>query len=150
LSKSTIRKYTGYVLDYAPVIATVLVATFASLSAVRSGIAPDEMLQWILVVLTLLATTQLVDRLRLMRTLDAKADRLIEMSEGLTGIDAVFVERIPDLTNRLREAKSIAINGITLAHTSDYYVAPIPAFYWLTLTARHWTSHGTAFISPTT
>jgi len=123
LSKTTSRllKFISYVLDYAPIIATVVVATLASLSAVRSGITTGEMLQWVLVVLALLATTQLVDRFRLMRSLDAKVEQLLDSAQGLKGASAFFVQRIPDMEERLRQAKSISINGITLSRTSDSF-----------------------------
>jgi hypothetical protein len=127
LSKTTNRllKFVGYILDYAPIIATVIVATLASLSAVRSGITTAEMLQWVLVVLALLATTQLVDRFRLMRNLDVKVEQLLESAQGLKGANAFFVPRIPDMEERLRQAKSIAINGITLSRTSDSFWVPL-------------------------
>ena len=120
-TKSRLPKYIEYVLDYGPVIATVMVATFASLSAVRSGITADEMLQWILVILALLATTQFLDRFRVMRDINAKADYLIEHAQGLSGADSFFVDRMPSLENRLRKAQSIAINGITLIRTSNSF-----------------------------
>ncbi len=123
MSKTTNRllKFIGYILDYAPIIATVIVATLASLSAVRSGITADEMLQWVLVVLALLATTQLVDRFRLMRNLDVKVEQLLDSAQGLKGANAFFVQRLPDMEERLRQAKSISINGITLSRTSDSF-----------------------------
>lgn len=120
-TKSGLLKYTGYILDYAPIIATVIVATLASLSATRSSTTTGEMLQWVLVVLALLTTTQLVDRFRVMRNLDIKIEQLVESAQGLKGADAFFVHRIPNMEERLRQAKSIAINGITLSRTSDSF-----------------------------
>ena len=120
-TKGRLAEYMGYALDYAPIIATVLAATLASLSVARRGIADVEMLQWILVVLALLATTQLVDRFRIMRRIDAKVGLLVESEQGLRGAAAFFVDRIPNLEQRLRKAKSIAINGISLTRTSDSF-----------------------------
>ncbi len=120
-TKSILLKYIEYLLDYAPIIATVGVATLASLSAARSGITTDEMLQWTLVVLALLATTQLIDRFRLMRNLDIKVEQLIENLQVFKGANAFFIHRLPDLEERLRQAKSISINGITLSRTSDSF-----------------------------
>jgi hypothetical protein len=79
------------------------------------------MLQWILIVLALLATTQLLDRFRLMRGLDTKLDKITESSQGQSGASFFFQERIINLEKRYLEAKSIAINGITLATTSDNF-----------------------------
>ena len=119
--KNKNRKYVEYVLDYGPVIVTVMVATLASLVSARSGVTADEMLQWSLIVLALLATTQLVDKFRVMRGMDTKLDKLIDGSRGLGGATSFFVERIPHQEQRFRRAKSIAINGMTLSSTSDKF-----------------------------
>ena len=119
--KSKAYRYANYVLDYGPVIITVMVATLASLASARSGTAINEMLQWILIVLALLATTQLLDRFRIMRDVDGKLQRLIDREQGFSGATSFFVERIPYLEERFRRARSIAINGMTLSTTSDKF-----------------------------
>jgi hypothetical protein len=108
-------------LDYLPVILTVLVATLVSLLAIRTSISEPEMLQWILVVLALLATTQLVDRFRTIRSIDANIERLVESNHGLQGANAFFVKRLPNMEERLLSAATIAINGMTLSRTSDTF-----------------------------
>jgi len=118
-SKTKAYKTVNYVLDYGPVIVTVVVATIVSLASARSGAATGDMLQWVLVVLALLATTQLLDRFRVMRDMDAKLDGLISRSEGFGGATSFFAERIPPLEERLSKAKTIGINGMTLSSTSD-------------------------------
>lgn len=120
-SKTKTYRYVNYVLDYGPVIITVVVATVVSLASARSSVATGEMLQWVLITLALLATTQLLDRFRVMRDIDGKLDRLIRKSEGFGGATSFFVERIPHLEERFRKAKTIAINGMTLSSTSDNF-----------------------------
>jgi hypothetical protein len=88
---------------------------------VRGTITATELLQWILLVLALLATTQLVDRVRLMRGIESKVDQIAENAQGLKGAESFFIHRIPNLEERFRTAKSIAINGITLSRTSDSF-----------------------------
>ncbi len=119
--KNRTPKYIDYVLDYGPVIVTVLVATLASLVSARSGITTNEMLQWSLIILALLATTQLLDKFRVMRGMDTKLDKLIDRSQGLGGASSFFIERIPYQEQRFRRAKSIAINGMTLSTTTDNF-----------------------------
>ncbi|MEM4724813.1 MAG: hypothetical protein QXP01_07355 [Candidatus Hadarchaeum sp.] len=112
-------KFVNYILDYGPIIVTVIVATIASLSTTRSSVTSDEMLQWALVVLALLATTQLVDRFRLMRNLESKVEHILESAGHSSGANAFFTRQIPYMTDRLLRAKTISINGITLSRTSD-------------------------------
>lgn len=118
--KNKLQRYLEYFFDYAPVVLTVTVATLASFSVTRSAVEVSEMLQWILVVLTLLATTQLADRIRFMRNLDNKVDKLVENISS-SGANSFFVRRMPNLIERLRTAKSISINGITLSTTSGTF-----------------------------
>jgi hypothetical protein len=119
--KGRAYRYVNHILDYGPVIVTVMVATFASLASARSGITIDEMLQWTLIVLALLATTQLLDRFRIMRDIDTKLDGLADRAQGFSGATSFFIERIPHLEERFRRAKFIAINGMTLSTTSDNF-----------------------------
>lgn len=111
----------NYTIDYAPIIATLIAATVASLAAIRKTITTDEILQWILVVLALLATTQLIDRFRLMRSIESKIDNVSENIHSSAGISSIFVHRMPAMEERLREAKSISILGITLVRTTDSF-----------------------------
>jgi len=109
----------NYALDYIPIIATVLLATFATLKAIQSPLPVSEVLQWVLVVLGLLATTQLIDRFRVIRSLDLKIDKLSESVNKGDGAKTFFIHHIPNLRERLLDAKSISINGITLSRTTD-------------------------------
>lgn len=119
--KGKAYRYVNHVLDYGPVVVTVVVATLASLASARVGIATNEMLQWISIILALLATTQLLDRFRIMRDIDSKLERLIDRSQGISGATSFFAERIPYLEERFHKARSIAINGMTLSTTSDKF-----------------------------
>jgi len=59
--QSWLSQVADYILDFGPIIATVLVATLVSLKATQGSITTSAMLQMILVALALLAITQLVD-----------------------------------------------------------------------------------------
>ena len=111
--------YVNCTLDFAPVIATVLIATLASLKATRSDVTSLEIVQWNLVVLLLLATTQLVDRFRVLRGINAKVEQLMSIAQGPTTADTFLHWEIPDsdLADRLRRAKTIGVNGLTLIST---------------------------------
>lgn len=117
--QSWIAKYVNYLLDYGPIVATVLFASVAALLAGQSGTTIEQILQWILIILVLLSTTQLLERFRLLRNLDRKLDTIVEQGHTEVSADQLFSLRMPDLQDRLRVAKSIDHNGITLAGTSN-------------------------------
>jgi hypothetical protein len=106
------------ILDFGPIIFTVLVATFASLKSAQSGITSDEMLQLVLIVLALLATTQLVDRFRVLRDIDSKVRQLIAGSRTLSTADAIFEKNIPQLSSLIKGSRVVWVNGITLLITT--------------------------------
>jgi hypothetical protein len=118
----TWQKYANSILDFGPVVATVLAATFASLRAIQSSTTPSEMLQLVLVVLTLLATTQLIDRFRILRGIDLRIEQLIGLSMGQATARTFFDTDIPGLAERLREAETVAVNGLTLNTTISRYI----------------------------
>jgi hypothetical protein len=105
-------------LDYLPVILTVLFAAVVSLIAGSSETPTDELLQWTLAVLALMATTQLIDRFRVLRSVDERLERLEHRSRASMSAGDFFMHQRPDLQERLRHARSIAISGVTLARTS--------------------------------
>ena len=114
-----IVKYANNLLDYGPIILTVLFASFAALLTSQSGITVEQTLQWILIILVLISTTQLLERFRLLRNVDRKLDAIIEQGNTQVSASQFFSPRMPDLQERLRMAKSIDHNGITLAGTSN-------------------------------
>lgn len=116
--KNTLLKFVGYILDYGPVLLTVFAATVASLLASQSGTTADQILQWILLILVLLSTTQLIDRLRVLRGIESKIESLAERT-NTTSFENIFLRRMPNLEERLRSAKTIDHNGITLVGTSN-------------------------------
>jgi len=116
-------KAVGYLLDYGPIILTVLAATTVSVLATSSSITIEQLVQSVLLVLALLATTQLIDRFRLLRNLDQKVDTILENSASKAGIDQLFLDRKPSLVERLQQAKTIDHNGITLVGTSNNMIA---------------------------
>lgn len=117
--KPWLLKLVGYILDYAPIIVTLITVTFATLSATRKAISGEEILQWILIALALLSTTQLIDRFRILRNIDFKLETLLTENNTPRGISSFLVPGMPSMEERLRQAKTIAISGITLSRTSD-------------------------------
>jgi hypothetical protein len=116
-------KIVGYLLDYGPIILTVLAATAVSILATNSNITIEQLVQSVLLVLALLATTQLIDRFRLLRSIDQKIDNILENNSAKAGIDQLFLDRKPSLVERLQQAKTVDHNGITLVGTSNNLIA---------------------------
>jgi hypothetical protein len=110
--------YVNIILDFGPIIATVLVATFASLRSARSGTTSGEMLQLVLIVLALLATTQLIDRFRVLRSIDSKVEQLVTSSQAPATADTFFEKKILESSSLITKAKSVWVNGITLLGTT--------------------------------
>src|SRR5690242_828942 len=110
-------KVAGYLLDYGPIVATVLIATIAATLATQYGDQTALLVQWVLLILVLLSTKQLVDRFRILRSVDQKIDTLLESSTTHTGIDDLFLDHKPSLLSRLQQARTIVHNGITLVGT---------------------------------
>lgn len=114
----------NFALDYAPIVATIVLATIASLASIRKSISMDEMLQWILIVLALLATTQLIDRFRIFRSFDNKIDQLLDRllwkkSPLIQHGDRIFLSSIA------KDATTIDIlawSGITLFKTEEDFL----------------------------
>ena len=59
-------------VDYGPIVITVTAAIIFSIQANLPNHQAEDILQWMLLLLTFLATTMLVDRFRFMRKLDTK------------------------------------------------------------------------------
>ena len=64
------------VVEYAPPIATLLFGTYVGLESIRQPQPVEKMLSWCLVVLLLIATTQLVDRARSLRLIRDQLESL--------------------------------------------------------------------------
>ena len=117
LRKKRILKFLSYALDYAPIIITVLFATVASLIAINNDSDVPELMQWTLAILALMATTQLIDRFRILRSIDYRIEKLSDSSRGDVSANDFF-NTFPNLEERMKTAKSISICGISLARTS--------------------------------
>ncbi len=113
------RKVLDNLIDYGPVILSVLVSTIAALRATQTGISSEELLQLVLIILVILSTTQLIDRFRLLRNLENNIETILQTREMTVGLDKVFLTTLPNLSDRLRQAKTITHNGITLVGTSN-------------------------------
>ena len=81
------------------------------------GLVPDKQLTpLILAVLALLAVNSIGNRYRTEEVLHLLAN--VKFPEGA---GSFFIQEIPDMRQRLNEAKSICISGITLSRTSDSF-----------------------------
>lgn len=119
--KEKILSFVNNLLDYGPILLTVLVGAYAAVATINSKLDDKALLQWILGLLVLIATTQLVDRFRILRSTDKKLDQILTLSEGTGGTKGFLLESMPDLRDRVKTAKSIAISGVSLAGTSNNY-----------------------------
>lgn len=98
----------GNILDYGPVILTVMFATATALWAGQASATVVQILQGLLIVLVLLSTTQLIDRMRLLRSLEGKLDTLLANRANVpTEIKRVTEshQRIEDYRELVRSCK---------------------------------------------
>jgi len=104
----------NYIIDYLPLLGTIIAATFATFAAVRKTISGDEVLQWVLIVLALLATTQLIDRFRVLQGLDRKTSAIIEDINALRSTSFALKKRmdLPKVSDQAKHASEIAIIGV--------------------------------------
>ena len=117
MTPKKIFKIFGYALDYGPVIITVILSTALSLKAIKKTVPIEELLQWILAVLSFIATTQLIDRFRIFRSIHDGIEKFNSQNRE-AGANAFFVYHLPEFQERLRQAKSISIAGGMLTRTS--------------------------------
>jgi len=117
-SDNNILRYLDYIFDYAPIVMTVIVAAGASLYGIRSGLQTNELLQLMLLILALLATSFLIDRFRVIKNIERKIDKI---NGGGSDAQSFFIDHLPCLNKRIKDAKSISISGITLARTSSTF-----------------------------
>ena len=110
----------GYLLDYGPIVITVVAATAASIFAIRTDTSAEELLQWVIIVLGFLATTQLIDKFRTLRKIESKLDELANQQR--LGAEEFFKKDFIDLQERIANESSVAINGITLVRTSNTFL----------------------------
>ena len=120
-AKEKILSFVNNLLDYGPITITVLVGAYATVATINGKLGTESVLQWILGLLVLIATTQLIDRFRVLRNTDKKVDQILAISQGTGGVKGVFLEGMPDLRARLSNAKSVSISGVSLAGTSNTY-----------------------------
>lgn len=71
-----IQKFMWLLVDYSPAIITVIFGTYVALEAERRLVSTDQLIKWVLILLVLIATSQLVDRLRSMRNIERKIEEI--------------------------------------------------------------------------
>lgn len=95
------QKYLWAIIDYSPVIITVSFGTYVALETERRSVPIEQLLKWILILLVLIATSQLVDKLRSFRLIEKKIQ---EISINLQRNHSVL-RKSPDRLNIQEEAK---------------------------------------------
>lgn len=119
--KTRIHQLFSWMLDYVPVLITLSSAAWAAVMSIRYAIPNEEMLQWILAILVLITLTMITDRFRVLSRLESGLDKIAEKWDQPARAEQIFADQIPNLESRLRRAKSIDINGISLANTTKQY-----------------------------
>jgi len=119
MKKEKLLALANNIIDYGPIIVTVLVGAYASFWAFNESVSNEQILQWILAILLLIASVQLIDRFRVLRSTDIKLDKLIAVFRGEAGAKGFLQKSLPDFRSRLASAKSISISGVSLAGTSN-------------------------------
>jgi hypothetical protein len=89
----------GFLLENVPAILTVVFAAFVLLRSQQAGITQEEMLAWILTLLGLLATSELVERFRRLRRIEDTSREARDL-----------------LTDLIKEGDSIRQLGIRALH----------------------------------
>lgn len=71
-----LQKYFWAVIDYGPPVITLIFGSVVILEAQRRSVPIEQMLNWVLTILVLLATTQLIDRLRRLRSIESRLSEI--------------------------------------------------------------------------
>lgn len=123
MNKEKVHSLVNSLIDYGPIVITVVVGAIVSIRMIYQpqSQSTDIYLQWILIILLLIAVTELVDRFRVLRSSEKKLDQLMSISKGSSGAQGFFFHQMPDLRDRFFKAKSIAISGVSLLGTSNNY-----------------------------
>lgn len=117
-----------WILTNGPHIITVLFAGYI-LMLVNAGTIDDHnLLVWILTIIGLLATSELISRLLTLNKLEANtkkiADRLNILEEsGVISVSKVFengAHQLP-IHEKIRKANNVSVNGTTLIQVSTQY-----------------------------
>jgi len=109
-------------LNYGPIVITVVYAAFVALQLNGSTISTGQMLTWILTLLLLLVTNQLADRFGAIRQLEQSvSDIKHDLGSGSLA-ERFLYEKLPDISSYLHKAKTIDVAGIVLIRFAlDYH-----------------------------
>jgi hypothetical protein len=105
--------------EYLPAITTIVLAIYATSPGT---ISQDQLNNWIILLLALLATTTILDRLKYLN----KITKIYSIAEAIAQ-DPIPADRflkpgLPDLTSYLVKAKSIDICGVTINRSIQRYL----------------------------
>lgn len=76
MNKATVTKYLMLFVDYGPIILTILLGVFVAVLNSHQPLSVQQLMSWILILLLLLATSQLIDRFRVLRAIEDKTERI--------------------------------------------------------------------------
>ena len=125
---SFLIKLFWWILTNGPHIITVLFAGYILMLANAGTIDDHNLLVWILTIIGMLATSELISRLVTLNKLEANtkkiADRVYMPEEsGVISVSKVFengAHQLP-IHEKIRNANNISINGTTLIQVSTQY-----------------------------
>lgn len=108
--KITLADRIWTIVEYAPPVGTLLFATWIGLKMNWTGAKTDEIVLWILVIVILIATTQLMERARSLRLIRAGIDGLPDLLRRETKL---FRRQSPEVDFRklAKEATTIDVVG---------------------------------------
>ena len=115
--KEKIRNAMWFAVENGPAVLTVIFAAYIVLLSQRSSASQSEMLVWILTILGLLATSELVERFRRLKNFQDTATQTLDIVRQLeTGAFLKTLDEGAKLADRARQAKEILLCGYTLLH----------------------------------
>jgi len=110
-----------FLLENGPAILTIGSVVIVIAVAQTTDLKTDILLQWILGILGLLATAELVERLRKIRHIEELASKTLDAVQNKFGerqsADLFFVKRLPPLGPYLEKAMDIRLTGLVLQRT---------------------------------
>lgn len=115
------------ILEAVPSASTVVAGVYFSFRAQSGTLTTEQILGWILIVFSLMATSLFVDRLTKLSRIEKEAkeaNSLIRAKEGTISISNVLLTRkqLEPLESRLENAREIFITGGSLFRLSSEYL----------------------------
>ncbi|PZV09164.1 MAG: hypothetical protein DCF22_18965 [Leptolyngbya sp.] len=110
-----------FVIDNGPTLLTIGFASYVIALAQTSNVPTAIVLQWVLAILGLLAVSELVERLRKIRSIEETTKKTLQVIENKFGerasSDNFFFKRLPRLDTYLEKSSSVCLSGVALQRT---------------------------------